>query len=655
MIKRKENINQVKLGKKELLSLSLSFVLSLSACSLTKRAVEPSFQRDLGKQNSASSKMLPINPEQAVADKANERQSAKIEGDKTQASTANEQEQATIRQAIGRDSENSFDRDKHLKTKTDIQNVPVMTQKVLRLPIIKASEYHPYIERNEYDQVLSRLLFRSLFRLDKFRRLTKDLVQEYRYSYEQKLIEISLDEKALYADNTPIDAYDVVQAINLLKDNNLDGFAGKLVASSAYFHNLSAIERVEQVGAYGLRIYLNKPDLNIAYALTFPILKNSELYNKGLSEFTSSGAYRQVSAKEIIAANDSEQDQAGLAKFTYFYKQRSLGERPSYFNSLLHRFAVKNYEQEAEAVQAFLNKEIDLCYTWPAYTEQLAHYEHYVFSSLATLNLTFNWPDKLNAASNTETNKNSTLNDYYSDVQLMKTKLSAIYNDTSLFRSEDPALSPAAYSFVEDLFRPYKMIPAYPINQLIRERKKLASDFKQKKWRLLVPNNLSFAEDIIAGLQQQFTAMGVQIEIINVDFANFRDYIKNNAWDMLIYPLLAHRVPDLGYELKELSNGNFWRQTRGQEFLPEFYVYPEDAQKLIDYMNTFKLKKEAETPLDDVDYQQKFSQLYQYSNNMPLLKYNRALYLQDSLRGELRPYALDPLAGVEDLWIWSTP
>lgn len=646
----------MKIEKKQLFALSLALMLSLNACGLYEKTVEPSFQRDLGKQNSASSKMLPINPEQVVADKGNELPSAKIESDKTQASTAPKQEQATIRQAIGRDSENSFDRDKHLKIKTDIQNVPVMTQKVLRLPIIKASEYHPYIERDEYDQVLSRLLFRSLFRIDKYRRLSKDLVQEYRYSYEQKLIEISLDEKALYADNTPIDAYDVVQAINLLKDNNLDGFAGKLVASSAYFRNLTAIEKVEQVGAYGLRIYLNKPDLNIAYALTFPILKSSELYNKGLTEFTSSGAYRQVNSKEIISQTDSEQDQAKLAEFSNFYKQRSLGERPAYFNSLLHRFAVKNYEQEAEVVQAFLNKKIDLCYTWPAYTEQLAHYEHYVFSSLATLNLTFNWPDKLKTASNTdETNKNSTLNDYYSDVQLMKTKLSAIYNDTSLFRPEDPALSPAAYSFVEDLFRPYKMIPAYPINQLIRERQKLASDFKQKKWRLLVPNNLSFAEEIIARLQQQFTAMGVQIEIINVDFANFRDYIKNNVWDMAIYPLLAHRVPDLGYELKELSNGNFWRQSRGQEFLPEFYVYPEDAQKAIDYINAFKLKKEAETPLDDVDYQQKFSQLYQYSNNMPLLKYNRALYLQDSLRGELRPYALDPLAGVEDLWIWSTP
>jgi hypothetical protein len=59
--------------------------------------------------------------------------------------------------------------------------------------------------------------------------------------------------------------------------------------------------------------------------------------------------------------------------------------------------------------------------------------------------------------------------------------------------------------------------------------------------------------------------------------------------------------------------------------------------------------------LENVTYQQKFSELYQYTNNMPLLKYNRALYLQDSLRGELAPFALNPLAGVEDLWIWSTP
>lgn len=642
----------------------MSLVLSVSACSLSKKTVVPSFQRDLGKKDNVSSKMLPLNPEQVISEpkqtssnsSPKQSQSPNFSSNKSPSpSSTLPQKQDTIRQAIGRLDINSFDRDSKLKAKTDIQNVPAMTQQVLRLPIINAANYHPYIERDEYDQVLSRLLFRSLFRIDKYRRLAKDLVKEFRYSYDQKLLEISLDEKALYADNTPIDAYDVVQAINLLKDTSLDGFAHKLVVSSAYFRNLAAIEKVEQVGAYGLRIYLNKPDLNLAYALTFPIVKSSELYNKGLHSFTSSGAYRQVERKELSLSTDSEQEQAKIAKFSAFYKQRSLGERPAYFNSLLQRFAVQDYASEAMVVQAFLAKEIDLCYTWPAYTEKLAHFEHYVFSSLATLNLTFNWPKNLATETHKDSNKNIALNDYYADLQLMKSKLSAIYNDETLFRKEDPALSPAAYSFVEDLFRPYKMIPAYPLNQLIRQRTKLASDFKKKKWRLLVPNDLSFGEDIMLRLQHQFTEMGVQVEIVNVDFANFRKYIQEHDWDMALCPLLAHRIPDIGYELKELSNGNFWRKSRGEEFMPEFYVYPEEAQSLIDYMNDFRCNENVATPLEDVNYQQKFSQLYQYSNSMPILKYNRALYLQDSLRGDLRPFALDPLSGVEDLWIWSTP
>ena len=119
--------------------------------------------------------------------------------------------------------------------------------------------------------------------------------------------------------------------------------------------------------------------------------------------------------------------------------------------------------------------------------------------------------------------------------------------------------------------------------------------------------------------------------------------------------MLTHRIPDIGYELKELSNGRFWRRNYTQAFLPEFYLYPKQAQSIIDDLEEIKLTDSMLSPLENVTYQQKFSELYQYTNNMPLLKYNRALYLQDSLRGELAPFALNPLAGVEDLWIWSTP
>lgn len=676
----------------------------LSACHFYKKPLDLKFKRDLGQKSDNFSKMLPLNPEQALqtaeteatdeevtapeaANNTNSSETAifsekngsgesvnpsekatssaeTVSSENTSPSEADKplRPQATIRQALGREDAYNFDRDAKLKQVAEVQNIPTVKQQVLRLPIVDAANYHPYIERNEYDQVINHMLFRSLFRFDKYRRLTKDLVKDYHYSYDQKLIEISLDEKALYADQTPIDAVDVIQAFNLLKDNSNSNAASKLVVSSAYFRSLDAIEKIEQVGAYDLRIYLKKPDLNLAYALTFPIVKGSELYNKGLLSFTSSGAYKQVNLDKLLAA-DSEEQRKQLSNFDAFYTQRSLGERPAYFNSLLQRFAVKNYASEAEAVQAFINKEIDLCYTWPAYTDKLAQYEHYVFNSLATLNLTFNWPSELqsmnsaNNTNNTNTNgaTNNALTNYYADIQLLKTKLSAIYNDEALFRPKDPALSPAAYAFVEDLFKPYKLIPAYPLNQLIREREKLASDFTKKTWRLLVPNDLSFGEEIVARLTHQFAKMGLKAAIKRVNLADFKRTVSTNTWDIALYPLLSHRIPDLGYELKELSNGNFWRKSRGEEFMPEFYVYPNDAQPLIDYMNNYKFTADANNPLEDVNYQQKFSKLYQYSNSMPLLKYNRALYLQDSLRGELRPFALDPLSGVEDLWIWATP
>lgn len=655
------------IGKnKKSLSLILGLTLLLTSCH-AKIAERPLYKRDLGvKSGESDSKMLPLNglpgnqtdrpkttvtaPKPSTADdKGTKKETAPLKQAGSPSATLTPQ--GKIRQALGREAENKFDRDAALKNISSLQNVPVFKQKVLRLALVDAADYHPFVERDEYDQVITRLLFRSLFRIDKYKRLTKDLVKSYRYSNDMKVLEITLDEQAMYADKTPIDAYDVIKAFNLLAIPKNDNFESKLAQVSPYYQTLQSVDKVEQIGAYGLRFYLKKPDLFLAYALTFPIVKSNELYNKGLNNFTASGAYSLSHYRQTDSETAAEIKQ--LKEAYAFAKQRPLGERPKYFNSLIQRFAVFDYPSEDAAVSAFLAKNIDLCYTWPAYTDELKAREHYVFHSEAAVNLTFNRPQIADAAGSQE--QQEKLADYYADVQLLKSKLSSFYNDKFLFREVDPALSPAAYNFTDELFRPYKLIPAYPLNRLIRERKNLAGDFKQKKWQIIIPENLSFGADIISRLQQKFTEIGLKAEFTSVALSNFQTAVKQKPWDIAIYPLLTHRIPDIGYELKELSNGRFWRRNYTQAFLPEFYLYPKQAQSIIDDLEEIKLTDSMLSPLENVTYQQKFSELYQYTNNMPLLKYNRALYLQDSLRGELAPFALNPLAGVEDLWIWSTP
>ena len=152
----------------------------------------------------------------------------------------------------------------------------------------------------------------------------------------------------------------------------------------------------------------------------------------------------------------------------------------------------------------------------------------------------------------------------------------------------------------------------------------MAGDFKQKKWQIIIPANLSFGADIISRLQQKFTEIGLKAEFTSVALSNFQNAVKQKPWDIAIYPLLTHRIPDIGYELKELSNGRFWRRNYTQAFLPEFYLYPKQAQSIIDDLEEIKLTDSMLSPLENVTYQQKFSELYQYTNNMPLLKYNRA-------------------------------
>ena len=167
------------IGKnKKSLSLILGLTLLLTSCH-AEIAERPLYKRDLGvKSGESDSKMLPLNglpgnqvrqvqpagttPAPSAADKKNE--PLKPAGSPAATLTP----QGKIRQALGREAENKFDRDAALKNISSLQNVPVFKQKVLRLALVGAADYHPFVERDEYDQVITRLLFRSLFRIDKY-------------------------------------------------------------------------------------------------------------------------------------------------------------------------------------------------------------------------------------------------------------------------------------------------------------------------------------------------------------------------------------------------------------------------------------------------------------------------------------------------------
>lgn len=645
-------------------------LIILSACS-SQNSQPLELQRALGDklENVVNNKMLPLDPENAalygygesnsrsaddkvavtvqsatdaLASASSEAADAKVakpadkQGDKPAATTLPAAvPQKDIKEAIGKSDDIKWHRDDELQGEAKVQTVAA-NMNTLRLALLDAAAFHPFNERNEYDQTVNKLLFRSLFRFDKSNKPVNDLVKEYRFSNDHKIVEITLDNSALYADGTPIDAYDVVAALELLSGKNTKSQALRIAKASKYYKQFEAVDRVEQVDAYGLKIYLNKPDLYLVYALTFPVIKDDELLARGLGSFTASGAYRMLDSEA-----EKRRYNFPVETSDYTYVQRELGDRPSYFNSLIRAFTVKELASEESAVSAFLAHDIDLCYTWPGYNKQLANYEHYVFNSAAALNLTFNQPqgDDVN---------------YFSDMQLLKSRLSGIYNDSFLFREIDPALGPAPWPFVEELLRPYKSIPAYPLNNLIRQRDKLSVAFNKSEWTLVVPAELNFVSDIVSRLRQNFSEFGLKLVVYQVKFDNLPKYLENSEWDLVLAPFIAHRIPDIGYELKELASGAFWREINGQAYLPKFFVNPGELTTAIDILQNFNLNKNMLSPLEDAAYQEAFCKLYTSSNTFSLLKYNRALYLQDNVRGELRPSALDPLSGLEDLWVWST-
>ena len=130
------------------------------------------------------------------------------------------------------------------------------------LPYDPALTLDPITCRDGTQQVVSSLLYESLFRLNEVFEPVPWLCSSYTYDEEMKVYTLQLREGVLFSDGTPLTANDVEESLDRARD------------SVRYGGRLSSITRVEPENDTTLTITLSEPNLGLPALLDIPIVKD---------------------------------------------------------------------------------------------------------------------------------------------------------------------------------------------------------------------------------------------------------------------------------------------------------------------------------------------------------------------------------------------
>ncbi|MDO5733100.1 MAG: ABC transporter substrate-binding protein, partial [Eubacteriales bacterium] len=483
-----------------------------------------------------------------------------------------------------------------------------------RYPMIQAEAYQPYLVRNDYDLAMNKLLFRSLFSYDIDGAITADLVTALSFSTDQRIVEISLRDDAFFADRSLISATDVKAAIDyLISDND---FSSERYSQGYYNPDLAAIESCEVIDPYGLRIFLNKADPFIAHALTFPILKYDQVELRGIDKFTLSKPFHEPKRSE-----------SGNLLFELIDKTENQG--------LAHigSYEIISYANEGDLTKAFEKDEIDMIF---AFTGQLqwAEKRHFVYKL-----------DRGVALRNLNVNA-----DNLADVRTLREAFSTLYQNRRIFRPIDPALSTQGYPVSQ------KAISSliFPESANYRVRRKPGTklpEIQRTELKLIYPNTLLFADEIAEAIKQYAEPLACKIKIESMNEDEFYQALQYPNVDLALLPINFHRSPDPRAFFSASNGDAFWRDNHINPVLEADFLDKNLASDQIDLFKDYTLANGIYSPMEDPAFVELYLSCIQNLSDMPLAGYTTAVYLQDRVRGKLSSNSLNPLEGIENLWI----
>ena len=203
------------------------------------------------------------------------------------------------------------------------------TQAPIRIWWPERTSLNPLLDRSLSGQAVYRLIYRSLFTIQSDDQLTGDLAESLTLMDDGLTAVVVLKEQQMFHDGTVVTAADAAAVIQWLRTPDNE---------SSWSSGLSRVSDVQAVGERVVRITLTEKNPWIGYALTFPIIPQSETATEPLERFTGSGRY------EI----DQFDPEAGLVL------------KPADSSSEAPTLLVKSYINQSAAMRAFEKDELDL-------------------------------------------------------------------------------------------------------------------------------------------------------------------------------------------------------------------------------------------------------------------------------------------------------
>ncbi len=219
---------------------------------------------------------------------------------------------------------------------------------ILNLFMVKPDTLNPLTSQNATVRQLSAFVFDSLFLEEEDGTLINSLADDYAFSQDGLILDITLRDDILFHDEQPLTADDVAFSLETIRTAN---------KRSLYGNHVSNIETVKVINRLSLRLILRTPDTTLPDKLTFPIIP------------------RHVFQDWPIEGHDSTMKLIGTGAFkfdSYEGEVLSLLRNDSWWylkvpDGLSHPIwldgiTFKVFSNVSEMMQAFQKQDIDIAY-----------------------------------------------------------------------------------------------------------------------------------------------------------------------------------------------------------------------------------------------------------------------------------------------------
>ena len=401
--------------------------------------------------------------------------------------------------------------------------------KEMNIGITDYDSINPILSNNRDIQYIDKLIFQSLLDISYDFKIENLLAKEFSKINSVTYI-IKLKDDVYWHDGTKFTAKDVIFTVNNLKNENI---------TSIYKENISAIDEVQQIDDYTIKIILKEETPFFEYNLCFPILASHSYEEGTLNSKTKvpigTGKYKIDSIEDglikIVATNQIEE--LKITKINVVLK-KSL----------------------KELYNAFSKKEIDYMIT------DNIEYEEYIGTMGYNINQTNNREYDylvLNNKDSILSNKEIRKAIYYA---IDKKSINYnIYNNKYLISRFPLDYGSYLYNLEE--------IDEYNLNQAKQILGENGWTYYNNTWRKnnnklefnLIVNQNNEKRILLANeIKEQLYKLGIIINIVKVNDNRYNNYIKNKNYDMILTGNIISNCPNLETYFGDNNLSNFNNQ-----------------------------------------------------------------------------------------------